>query len=613
MRARVGGWRPAALKWAGCFARVRLSGRRPALASMMVIGGLLVFMLAIIGLAVNMTGYLDMVYMDLALTLPRFDYSIEDGVESGNETFQAFAQMRYVAGGMMGAALLWAGVSRAIEGTGTGLAQPGTSNRIISRSLVFLVIFLVFPPAWDGGAGVVEGAALWVLNPHYSFDADRPCPEGWSDEEILRRHADSPYGRGEAQTPGEAKIVCEPQLKVRYVFGQMMGATELQETKQAYLTPDDPFGALTADVQNFAEAVLVNTFLGLTKALVTINVLMMAFIIGIMADLLVGMIIAALPLFLMMSLVPRAEQVANRFLDALPALFLLPLMSAVVIVVGAGFIAQAGAGDCGPAGCPGEGSQAAAVMYAWISSLGVVFFAVSLPVLLVPLLGQVTQVASRAVTGAIQTAATVAGTGAAGAVQGVRSGLAQPGGVQGLSGLARTIGAGTLGGLMGGLSGARKAGTGGFAGIEPAIPVGGAAGAAGSALAGGTPALVDMLTRESATGDVERGLSAIGSEAGALRRLREAGVGDLPRFSPGGDRRAYYDAIEEIRGAAPQEQRAAWDAYAANESWESRMYRGFGDDGVMAELAEDVKKLSRSRHDIGVITLALHSKAAQNG
>ena len=392
-----------------------------------------------------------------------------------------------------------------------------------------------------------------------------------------------------------------------------MGATELQETKQAYLTPDDPFGALTADVQNFAEAVLVNTFLGLTKALVTINVLMMAFIIGIMADLLVGMIIAALPLFLMMSLVPRAEQVANRFLDALPALFLLPLMSAVVIVVGAGFIAQAGTGDCGPAGCPGEGSQAAAVMYAWISSLGVVFFAVSLPLLLVPLLGQVTQVASRAVTGAIQTAATVAGTGAAGAVQGVRSGLAQPGGVQGLSGLARTIGAGTLGGLMGGLSGARKAGTGGFAGIEPAIPLGGAAGAAGSALTGGTPALVDMLTRESATGDVERGLSAIGSEVGALRRLREAGIGDLPRFSPGGDRRAYYEAIEEIRGAAPQEQRAAWDAYAANESWESRMYRGFGDDGVMAELAEDVKKLSGSRHDIGVITLALRSKAASSG
>lgn len=585
-----------------------VSGRRPALASMMVIGGLLVFMLAIIGLAVNMTGYLDAVYMDLALTLPRFDYSFEDGTESGNETFQAFVQMRYVAGGVMGAALLWAGASRAIEGTGAGLARPGTSNRIISRSLLFLVIFLVFPPVWDGGAEIIEGASLWVLNPHYSFDPDEPCPEGWSDAEIIRRHAESPYGRGEARTIDEAQMVCEPQLKIRYVFGQMMGATELQETKQAYLTPDDPFGALTADVQNFAEAVLVNTFLGLTKALVTINVLMMAFIIGIMADLLVGMIIAALPLFLMMSLVPRAEVVANRFLDALPALFLLPLLSAVVIVVGAGFVAQAGAGDCGPAGCPGEGSGAAALMYAWISSLGVVFFAVSLPVLLVPLLGQVTQVASRAVTGAIQTAGTVAGTGAAGAIQGVRSGLHQPGGVQGLSGLARTLGAGTLGGLMGGLSGARRAGTGGFGGVEPAVPVGGMAESAGSTLAGGTPPLVDAVTRESATGDVERGLSAMGSEVDALRRLREAGIGGLPRFEPDGSRRSYYQAMEDARTDGSAGQRAAWDAYAASESWESRLHYGWGDEDAMTKLAEDVKSLSGSRHDIGVIRIVLESK-----
>ena len=43
------------------------------------------------------------------------------------------------------------------------------------------------------------------------------------------------------------------------------------------------------------------------------------------------------------------------------------------------------------------------------------------------------------------------------------------------------------------------------------------------------------------------------------------------------------------------------------------MYRGFGDDGVMAELAEDAKRLSGSRHDMGAITLALRSEAAQNG
>ena len=194
-----------------------MSGRRPALASMMVIGGLVVFMLAIIGLAINMTGFLDAVYMDLALTLPRFDYSLEGGAESGNETFEAFVQMRYVAGGIMGVALLWAGVSRAVEGTGIGLAQPGASNRIISRSLLFLVVFLVFPPVWDGGAEIVEGVALWVLNPHYSFDPDRPCPAGWSDMEIIqqvRRLAVLP-GRGADRRRGADTMRAAVQDPVR--------------------------------------------------------------------------------------------------------------------------------------------------------------------------------------------------------------------------------------------------------------------------------------------------------------------------------------------------------------------------------------------------------------
>lgn len=480
----------------------------------MVIGGLVVFMLAIIGLAINMTGFLDMVYMDLALSLPRFDYDIVDGAETGNDTFDAYVQMRYVSGGLLGVALIWAGLARALEGSDTGMIPPGTSSRVISRSVVFVLILMIFPPLWDGGVDIMEGAALWVLNPHYSFDSTRPCPDDWDESEILDRHNGSPYRRGEASDVIEAEVVCMPQFKIRYVFDQMMGATEVYDTKQAYLSPEDPFGALTADIQNFSETVLVNTFLGLTKALVTINVLLMAFIIGIMADLLVGMIIAALPVFLMLTLIPKAEAMANRFLDALPALFLLPLLSAVVIVVGAGFIAQSG--DCLDESCP----QMGGVLYAWISSLGVVFFAVTLPVLLVPLLGQVTQVASRAVTGAIQSAGTVAGAGAAGMAQGVKSGLRQPGGAGTLSGLGRVVGAGTLGGLLGGLGGAHKSGNVSFGSSGPSLPVSGMTSSVAQTVSGGTPVLVDMITRESVVDDVQKGLNKMGSEENARMKRR---------------------------------------------------------------------------------------------
>ena len=372
---------------------------RPALASVLVVGGFVVFMLAVIGLAINLTEFLDAIYMDLALTLPRFDYSLNESGESGNATFDTFVQMIYVAGGVAGLALLWAGLARMLEGT--GMISGGASNTIISRCIIFIILFMVFPLLWDGAVTVVEGASLWVLNPTYTFNPEMPCPAEWSDENIIQKYNESPYSRGDVEQMSDAVIFCEPQFKIRYVFDQMMGYTELQDTKNAYLTPDDPFSALTMDIQNFSESVLVNTFLGLTKALVTINILLMAFVIGILADLLVGMIIAAFPLILMLTLIPKIDTVANRFVDALPILFLLPLLSAVVISVGAGFIAQIGTGPCVGDTCDGSGIM---TLYAWISSLGVVFFAVALPVMLVPLLGQVTQVASRAITGAVHTA-----------------------------------------------------------------------------------------------------------------------------------------------------------------------------------------------------------------
>ena len=496
-------------------------GRKPALASVLVVGGLVVFMLAIIGLAINLTGFLDAVYMDLALTLPRFEYSFEGGAETGNEIFGAFAQMRFAAGGVMGMALLWAGLARVLEGAGT--VAGGTSNRVISRSLMYLVLFLVFPIVWDGSAAIMEGAALWVLNPNYTFDPSSPCPKEWSDQYIVEQYNASPYSRGAAGSASEAEIFCEPRFKIRYIFDQMMGHTELQSTKDAYLNPEDPFSALTEDIQNLAESVLVNTFLGLTKALVTINVLLMAFVVGIMADLLVGMIIAAFPLFLMLSLIPRVDSVANRFLDALPALFLLPLLSAVVISVGAGFMAQIGEGPCAGGMCPepGAGSQAG-LLYMWVSSLGVVFFAVTLPVLLVPLLGQVTQAASRTLTGAVQAAGTVAGSGALGAARGVRAGLSQKGQTGGLSGLARTAAAGTLGGLAGAASAATKASSSGFGSASlPKVNLADAPPAVR-----GAPPLDDAAS--AAMGDVQRGLEKLAPQKGGKAPAGDDGGNDSP-------------------------------------------------------------------------------------
>lgn len=451
--------------------------RYPGLASVMLLGGSIVMMLAVIGLAVNLTGFLDAVYMDLALTLPKFDYTVEDGAEQGNETFDAFVQMRYVSAGILGSALAYAGVIRVMEIDEMNLVQRGVSNAIISKSLMFVLFFLVFPAMWDTGAGIMEILAMWILNPAYSFDEEYPCPAEWysNPDEILSKYNSSPYRTGPEinGSSGAYKpdFVCSPQHKIRYVFNQMLGQTEIEQARMRYHDQTDTFGMLTQDIQNFASSAFVNIFLGLTKALITINVLAMAFIIGIMADVLIGTIIAALPLFLFLTLIPRTAPVANRFIDALPALFLLPILSATVIVVGAGFVAQIGT-ECGlEYGCSPE-EDASLLLYVWISSIGVVFLAVSLPVMLVPILGQVSSMATQVVTGATQAAGIVTGMAVSGGASGISQGIsgvrASEGGLRSLAGLGTIAGSGVAGALHGTIGGHARITTGSFGGMDPA-------------------------------------------------------------------------------------------------------------------------------------------------
>ena len=460
-----------------------------------MIGALIIFITAIIGFTINATGFLDAVYMDLTLTLPKFNYAIVGGQETGNETFDAFKQMRFIGAGIFGGALVYAGVVRVLENESIGIVQRGISNQIISNSLIFIVFLLAFPPMWDLGAEVMEDLATWILNPLYTFDPDRPCPDAWYEEDgrIVEEYNKSDYrttgelrslsdlpdrgrqfpGMAAGTTPASvtqaAEFVCKPGFKVRYVFNQMMGTTELDHINQTYGNAGAGGlngGQLLHDLQNFASDQFINIFLGLTKALVTINILISAFVIGIMADVLIGMIIAAMPVFLFLTLIPKAKKIADQFIEALPALFLLPVLSATVIVVGAGFLA--GIVD------DGSGNAENTLLYKWISSIGIVFLAVSLPVMLVSMLGKVSSMATQSVTSGVQTAAMVTGMAAAGGAQGLMQGRAAGGGFGSLSKLGMLAGSGMAGmghGLGSSMSGVAQGS--GFGGTSMAGGMGG--------------------------------------------------------------------------------------------------------------------------------------------
>ena len=461
--------------------------------AIIMVSALIVFVTAIIGFTINATGFLDAVYMDLTLTLPKFGYEIRDGQETGNETFKAFQQMRMIGAGILGGALVYAGIVRVLENESIGIVQRGISNQIISNSLIFIVFLLAFPPLWDLGAEVMEDLATWILNPVYSFDPERPCPDEWYEEDgrIIEEYNKSDYKTtgnitsldeipySGQQFPGmntehtveqgqivSAEFVCKPGFKVRYVFNQMMGATELDNINETYGTGGFDTNQLLYDLQTFASGQFVNIFLGLTKALVTINILISAFVIGIMADVLIGMIIAAMPVFLFLTLIPKAKKIADQFIEALPALFLLPVLSATVIVVGAGFLA--GIVD------DGSGNAENTLLYKWIASIGIVFLAVSLPVMLVAMLGKVSSMATQSVTSGVQTSAMITGMAAAGGAQGIMQGRAAGGGLRSLSGLGILAGSGMAGmghGLGGAMSSAAQGS--GFGGTNMAGSMGG--------------------------------------------------------------------------------------------------------------------------------------------
>ena len=226
---------------------------------------------------------------------------------------------------------------------------------------------------------------------NFRFDATGPDSSGW----------------------GNPEFVCDPQFKLNYVFQQMLRDTHDTETgvpiglvegiqNDLVGTNLDEANDWTSDILGYIQqgspAFLFNIFVGLTKALVALQILILSLMVGIMADMLTAMIAAGLPVFLMLSLIPKVEEVANKMINCLPALLLLPLMSAIIVVVGAAAVAEAGADD------PVQGH-----IYTWITSIGVVFFAVMIPVILVPLLGNVVQSATQIVSSAVSTGAIITG------------------------------------------------------------------------------------------------------------------------------------------------------------------------------------------------------------
>ena len=97
-------------------------GRTPALGLIIIIDGIMMMLVAVVGLAVSFSGAIKSTYMSLALETPKFHYSVDPvSGETGNEMFEAFVLMRYIAMGVFVIVLIFAGVAKVMDATETGI------------------------------------------------------------------------------------------------------------------------------------------------------------------------------------------------------------------------------------------------------------------------------------------------------------------------------------------------------------------------------------------------------------------------------------------------------------------------------------------------------------
>ena len=334
--------------------------------------------------------------LELATGTPKFDYGIGGG-ESGNATFGVYAQMRLLSAAGLGCAVVLGAAARVLGGF-DARASGRAASAMAARPLAVLVLLAAFPAAWDAASDMSEYASLWILNPSYTFESDAPCPPEWyRTGSVLEEYDSSPYATG--SHAGDAEIagdVCRPGLRVDYLVSQAVVHTEY--------APGDALD-LAAGVASGAEGLAADALFLMARAVAASVLVLGTMTALVITDVFAGVAIASLPLFAALSMVPRFSAVSGRFLESLPAILLLPVVTSGVIVAGSSFVAGASeGGGTVPEAAPG-------VTYAWAAAVGTLYLVAILPVATVALVSGVVRHAAGAVREAVGAASSAAARG----------------------------------------------------------------------------------------------------------------------------------------------------------------------------------------------------------
>lgn len=354
---------------------------------------MLLFVAAMLGVSAALSDGFAGMLTHLGLGLPGFDTE-----RSGNALYHTYDQLR------------WASVIILVCAA-SACAALGRWRAALRRAAPLTLFLFAFPYLWDYGTQVSYVSGAWVLNPLYSFDTERPCPDTWDHTRITQEYGASPYHTG-----GDPHMVCRPELRVEYVVEQAARTTTIPAGGHTMELVADTIPAGLAEV-------FVNVFGAIHKAFTIINLTMAAAVAGIMLDMYAGMVAGAMPVWAMMCMVPRLDSLSARFLMSIPALLLAPPLTSVIIVVGSSALASA----------PPDSS--AALLGVWVAAVATLFLASLLPAAMVPAVRGVVHLSTMVLTSGVSASVAIVSGVVTGAASGAKNGW--PGAVYGgLEGLA---------------------------------------------------------------------------------------------------------------------------------------------------------------------------------
>ena len=286
-----------------------------------------------------------------------------------------YGLMVQVAFGLFAVLLMLAGVSYFFEEL--SVVRPGTAQAMVARMAVLAPLYLALPLVWDTAALLIESSSLYLMDP---FGGD-------------------PRGR-------TARLWCMMGSAACTVDGTTVdpldafaaGAFE----RESALSLETWSGVLQSPLAG--EGFAVNVLLALFKGFAVMFMTAMMFVLSAVRVLLTEVIVVSFPLVTAIGLVPwiNTSRISELFQQNLVGLSVAPLMSAVVLSVGMSAI----------------DSQEMPPLRAWFQMLSVGFLAVFFPVMLSPMLGNLSSKVGEMVSASMKSAASAGSAGLQGAARG---------------------------------------------------------------------------------------------------------------------------------------------------------------------------------------------------